>query len=50
MLNMTWWFALFTVSIAPLTLWGMWREEFDGIVTEAHIKQRPQLSFEDFYA
>jgi hypothetical protein len=47
---MTLWFVLFVVLFALLIWWAMGREDSDGMRTEAHIKRRPKLSFEDFYA
>ena len=46
---MTWWFVLFVIIFGPFIWWAMWREDFDGMRTEARIKKRPQLSFDDFF-
>ena len=47
---MTPWIVLFASLIGLLVWRAMWREDFDGTHTEARIKRRPELSFDDFYA
>jgi hypothetical protein len=47
---MNWWFVLFDGLFAPLVWWAMWREDFDGMRTEAQIKKHAKLSLDDFYA
>ena len=46
---MTWWFALFAIVFLPFVWWAMWREDFDGMRTEAEMKRRTSLSFDEFY-
>ena len=44
---MTWWFALFAIVFLPFVWWAMWREDFDGMRTEAEMKRRPKLTFDN---
>ena len=43
---MTWWFVLFAIVFLPFVWWAMWREDFDGMRTEAEMKRRTEHSIQ----
>jgi acyl carrier protein len=46
---MTWWFVTLAILLGLFVYRAMWREDFDGMRTEAQITNRKLLTVDDFY-